>query len=63
MPVEIKTNYQILEENKKAVLDFADNIKTKPILGQNAIKAKQTEAKGLLNAGHFSEAIQKLNEI
>jgi len=65
-----KTNYKILEENRLAVLEFADGINdpgittgAKAVELSDSIKQKTGEAQALVTSGDLTTAIQKLDEI
>jgi hypothetical protein len=58
-----KSNYELLEENRESVVNFADSIKPKPSTGLKALEKKNEEVRTLVKEGKLSEAIQKLDEI
>lgn len=58
-----KTNYEILEQNKASVIQYADNIVSTPAPGIQALAAKQTKVQQMVHDGDLSGAIQKLDEI
>ncbi len=58
-----KTNYEVLEENKASVVQFADGIKFKPAPGQRALAAKYADVQTMVANGDLSTAIKKLDEI
>ena len=58
-----KTNYEILEQNKASVIQFADDIVSTPAPGTKALAAKHTKMKQMVRDGDLSGAIQKLDEI
>ena len=65
-----KTNYEILEENRSAVLGFADGIKDSGVATgaevvalSQGIKLKTREAQHLVANGNLTAAIERLDEI
>ena len=65
-----KTNYEILEENRSAVLGFADRIKDSGVATgaevvalSQGIKLKTREAQHLVANGNLTAAIERLDEI
>lgn len=65
-----KTNYKILEENRSAVLGFADGIKdsgvttgAEVVVLSQGVKLKTREAQHLVANGNLTAAIQRLDEI
>jgi hypothetical protein len=65
-----KTNYKILEENRSAVLGFADGIKDSGVTTgaevvalSQGVKLKTREAQHLVANGNLTAAIQRLDEI
>lgn len=58
-----KTNYELLEENKASVIQFADNIESTPAPGKNALAEKYTDVRDMVANGDLSTAIKKLDEI
>ena len=65
-----KTNYELLEENKKAVLAFADGVADPGVTTASdvmtlsqGIKDKTSEVQSLVANGDLNAAIKKLDEI
>ncbi|MEM6338778.1 MAG: hypothetical protein AAF673_02490, partial [Pseudomonadota bacterium] len=58
-----KTNYEILEQNKSSVIQFADGVKSQPIPSNDELASKYTDVQRMVSNADLSSAIQKLDEI
>lgn len=58
-----KSNYEVLEENRANVVEFADSVESAAAPGEGALQRKNEEVRSLVASGDLSAAIQKLDEI
>lgn len=58
-----KTNYEILEQNKSSVIQFADGIQSQPVPSDDEISSKYADVRRMISNADLSGAIQKLDEI
>lgn len=58
-----KTNYEILEQNKSSVIQFADGIQSQSVPSNDELASKYTDVQRMVSNADLSGAIQKLDEI
>lgn len=58
-----KTNYELLEENKSNVIEYADSIKSSPAPDKNTLAIKYTQVQQMVFDADLDSAIRKLDEI
>lgn len=58
-----KTNYEILEQNKSSVIQFADGIQSQPVPSNDEISSIHADVRRMISNADLSGAIQKLDEI
>ena len=54
-----KTNYEILEQNKNSVIQFAAGIQNQPVRSNDEISSKYTNVHRMISNTELNEAIQK----
>mgnify|MGYP003331623976 CR=1 FL=1 len=53
-----KTNYEILEQNKSSVIQFADGIQSQPVPSDDEISSKYADVRRMISNADLSGAIQ-----